>query len=300
MISRPSALAIASSYYDRFTSTSRTSYGGSTREVRRNDLYDFLFENDYEAWFCNLAQSEKYPRSFKEFWMKLHTGESIVSATKDWTWKQRAQLGQRLLRDLAQDHLRWLETAAKSPYFGEKYGKDFLELQRRLELDGYIYRDRELLPPSGDVLDVEAERNALHALFQQARLGRAQDAFQFLELGEQHFLSDRWSDCIANVRKFFELTLQEGARSLSSSRGAALDEAHLARPVEVRQYLEREGLFERKEREVIDKLYGLLSETGAHPYMAESDQARLLRQMTLTLSQFVLIRLKAALRGAGE
>ena len=63
----------------------------------------------------------------------------------------------------------------------------------------------------------------------------------------------------------------------------------------MRQYLERQGIFERKERESIDKLYGLLSETGAHPYMAESDQARLLRQLSLTLSQFVLLRLEAAL-----
>jgi len=39
-----------------------------------------------------------------------------------------------------------------------------------------------------------------------------------------------------------------------------------------------------------------LSETGAHPYMAESDQARLLRQLSLTLSQFVLLRLEAALK----
>lgn len=59
-------------------------------------------------------------------------------------------------------------------------------------------------------------------------------------------------------------------------------------------------LFERKERESLDKLYGLLSETGAHPYMAESDQARLLRQLALPLTQFVLLRLESALKISGR
>ena len=295
MISRASTLAIASAYTRRFTSHSRGSYGNSIEKVHRNDIYDFLFERDYEAWFCNLAKAPLKVRSFKEFWMQLHTGESMVSATKDWTWEQRAKLGQRLLRDLARDHLRRLELEKDLPYFGDTSLKELHELQRKLELDGYIYRDDELLQPEGDVLDVEAERNALQVLFKRANLARPQDAFQFLQLGEEHFIAERWSDCIANVRKFFELTLQEGARALSTARGSPLNEAQLNRPVEVRQYLEHEGLFERKEREVVDKLYGLLSETGAHPYMAESDQARLLRQLALTLSQFALLRLNEAL-----
>jgi hypothetical protein len=36
-------------------------------------------------------------------------------------------------------------------------------------------------------------------------------------------------------------------------------------------------------------------ETGPHPYMAESNQARLLRQLSFTLSQFALPRLNAAI-----
>lgn len=94
---------------------------------------------------------------------------------------------------------------------------------------------------------------------------------------------------------FFELTLSEGAKALSKKRLLDVPESTLSRPVEIRQYLEREGLFERKERESVDKFYALLGETGAHPYMAESDQARLLRQLSLSLSQFALLRLVSAL-----
>lgn len=295
MISRATSLAIANVYTERFTHVSSASHGGRTEKVYRDSVYDFLYENEYEAWFCNLARAPIYIRNFKDFWLKIHTGESISEATKNWSWQQREKLGQRLLRELARDHLRWFKQQDASAFWMKKDVKSSEELIRRLELDGYLYREGELLQPQSDILNVEEEKGILQSLFAKAKLARATDAFEFLKLGEEHFIANRWSDCISNVRKFFELTLQEGARALGQSREAPLEEASLNRPVEVRQYLERQGIFERKERESIDKLYGLLSETGAHPYMAESDQARLLRQLSLTLSQFVLLRLEAAL-----
>ncbi len=296
MISRASAIAIANSYSKRFTSVSSSARSSTPDKVNRDQVYDFLFENDYEAWFCNLAKSQMYVRSFKEFWMRIHTGESLVTATTDWTWEQRRKLGQRLLRDLARDQLRFLEKAQQSQYFGKSYAPQFQELRRRLELDGYVFRDSELFQQQEDLLDVEAERDILRSLFQKSQLAREKDAFEFLSLAEEHFLAERWSDTISNVRKFFELMLQEGARTVSSRRDRPIEESKLAQPREVRAFMEAEGLLEKKERELVEKLYGLLSETGAHPYMAESDQARLLRQMTLTISQFVLLRLSAASR----
>lgn len=296
MISRTASLAIASAYTKRFTFRSSTSYGGTSEKVYRDQIYEFLYENDYEAWFCNLARGPLSIRDLKDFWLKIHTGESLITATKDWSWLQREKLGQRLLKDLARDHLRWFKGQSSNSFSANEYSAVTEEVRRRLELDGYIFRDGELLQQQTDVLNVEEETGILQSLFARAGLARADDAFEFLKLSEQHFVAARWSDCIANARKFFELTLQEGARSLGQSRGQPLNNNSLARPVEVRQYLEREGLFEKKERESIDKLYGLLSETGAHPYMAESDQARLLRQLSLTLSQFVLLRLEAALK----
>ena len=35
-----------------------------------------------------------------------------------------------------------------------------------------------------------------------------------------------------------------------------------------------------------------MSDTGGHPYMAAKDQARLMRHLALTFSQFVLLRLE--------
>ena len=135
-----------------------------------------------------------------------------------------------------------------------------MQLQRSLELDGYVYRDGELLLPESDVLDVEEERGVRQRLYKSLQLRRDDEAFQFLELSEKHYLASRWEDCIANARKFFELTLQECAcRHSRVSRGSPLSDAVVQRPVKVRDYLERESLLEKKERELVDKTYGLLN-----------------------------------------
>jgi hypothetical protein len=63
----------------------------------------------------------------------------------------------------------------------------------------------------------------------------------------------------------------------------------------VRDYLERSGLLESKEKEALAKVYGPLSHTGGHPYMAQNDQARLLRHLALTFSQFAMLRLRGKL-----
>jgi hypothetical protein len=49
---------------------------------------------------------------------------------------------------------------------------------------------------------------------------------------------------------------------------------------------------EKKEKDALSHVYGLLSETGGHPYVAQKDQARLMRHLSLTFCQFILIRLQ--------
>ena len=296
MISRLASIAIANSYVNRF---STPGYGVRTTsdKVHDDELYDFLYENEYEAWFCNLANNLFTIRGLKAFFLQIHTGESISTAKKDWSWVDRQKLGQRLLYNLAEDMLIWYETIRLNDHWEwEDHAEEADELTRRLELDGYIFREGKLLIQQSDVLDVEQERSILKTLYQSAGLQRSSEAFQFLTLAEENFVGGRWSDSIINARKFFELTAQEGAKALALYKGSVINDDILTRPAQVRQYLEQQGLLERKERESFDKVYGLLSETGAHPYMAESDQARLLRQLSLTLSQFILLRLRTALK----
>jgi hypothetical protein len=168
-------------------------------------------------------------------------------------------------------------------------------LLKRLELDGYIYRDSQLLQPEIDVLDVEQEMGVLESLYTSLDLGKTDVALKALKLSEEHYLSGLWEDSINNSRKFHECTLREVAAAHASNKGASLPQDTYIKANEVRKYLLNENLLGHSEYEALDKLYRLLSNTGSHPYMAQNDQARLLRQLALTMSQFVMLRFQGEL-----
>ncbi|MBU4129109.1 MAG: hypothetical protein L6302_07020 [Desulfobacteraceae bacterium] len=286
-------MAIADFYTSRFSGKRSSS---SVATVYKDSIYDFLYTNDFEAFFCNSARMNTYPRTLKDWLLQLHTGESLVQFTKNWAWQEREKLGQRYLKDLAECILNWYSQQTEQwmlqPYLTYKN-----ELYRRLELDNYVYRDKVLYFTGADVLNVDQERTLLHHLHSSLQLPDQAQTFEFLKLAEDHFVAGRWSDSISNARKFFEAVLSQIAAQYSVKKlRSELSEKTLSRPVEVRRFLEDRGLIEKRERETIEKTYGLLSQTGGHPYMAENDQARLLRQLCLILTQFALLRLEGALK----
>ena len=90
--------------------------------------------------------------------------------------------------------------------------------------------------------------------------------------------------------------MQESAASHSLRiNGVSLAANTYKRPVEVRKYLEDESMLETRETKTISEVYGLLSEVGSHPNIATKDEARMLRQIALIFSQFVMLRLKSCL-----
>lgn len=266
--------------------------------VNTTTLYDFLYDHDYATWLCNKARRIKSytdTRPLKDFIMKLHTGETQYEATENWSWEDRKQLGQRYLIDLAQDILNYWHND-----YDSNYKKDTInlidELVKRLELDGYIYQDSRLLASEEDVLDVQEATGVLESLFSSLNLDNKETAFHHMNLSEEHYIAQKWDDSISNSRKFLESVLQEVAAAHSLKiKNHNLSQKIYSRPVAIRDYLEEEGLLERKEKETIAKVYGLLSHTGGHPYMAHNDQARLLRHLSLTFSQFVMLRLQGSI-----
>ena len=147
------------------------------------------------------------------------------------------------------------------------------------------------------MLDVEEETGVLQSLYTQLLLPNKEKNFHFLKLSEEHYLAELWADSIHNSRKFLEGTLQEVAAVHSLRvKGGELVEDTYKRAVRVRHYFQREGLLDTKETEALEKVYALLSETGSHPNMAYNDQARLLRHLALTFSQFVMLRLQGSLK----
>lgn len=309
MISRRTALVLAEAYAKAFSTSYRHRVGSlpskTQYKVEVDKLYDFLFSCDYSAWFCNKAKTTYHysdnrsnaTRKLKEFLMKLHTGETQAEATLKWAQQQREKLGQEYLQNLAGDILnKWHKDWKSQPDSRPQIDEEIRQLLAHLELDGYVYRDLQLLIPESSVLDVAEEVHILESLYTSLKLANKDTAFHHLRLSEEHYLGRKWDDSISNSRKFLECVLQEVAahHSLQVKR-SALSESILTRPVRIREYLEKEGLLEPKEKEVVTSVYGLLSETGSHPYMAHNDQARLLRYLSLTLAQFVMLRLQGSI-----
>ncbi len=169
-------------------------------------------------------------------------------------------------------------------------------MQSTLELDGYIYRDNTLWVPEESVIEEREEQGILQGLMDSLQLSDIPTLKHHIELSATDYHDAHWDNSIANSRKFLEGILSQAAEKHSSVKRNSLSPSDLARPVEVRNYLEKAGLLEKKEKDTIAHVYGLLSETGGHPYIADRDQARLMRNLALTFSQFVLLRLEGVLQ----
>jgi hypothetical protein len=299
MISRRSTIAIADAYHAHFTSIFHYSSSHSEFKYKREELYDFLFANNFDAWILNAFRgiSMFTQRGLKDFIMKIHTGESLASGTPTWSWENRSVLGQRILKDLAECIIR---LRYEDKHFGEfrKWEIDTTDsMIKSLELDGYIYRQGILWVPEETVLQEREEEGVLLGLISSLQFQDPQTLKHHLELSASHYQESRWDDSISNSRKLLEGVLQQTAGRHAHIVGSAPPgQEVLAKPVSVREYLEKVGLLEKKEKEALAHIYGLLSNTGGHPYIAQRDQARLMRHLALTFCQFVLLRLEGAIK----
>ena len=304
MISRKSTKTIADAYSSHFTYYYRLNASrSSSYRVHREDLYDFLYINNFEAWLLNsiTAITIYDSRSLIEFILKIHTGESSVNATPQWTWPNRQALGQRILKDLAECLIR---QRLNNPDFELHTDKDINSvdlMQRTLELDGYIYRDNVLWIPEETVIGEAEEQGVLENLINALNLSDIPTLKHHLELSASDYQESHWDNSISNSRKVLEGVLSQAAALHSIIKdGKEISPKLLERATDVRDYLERSGILEKKEKETLSSVYGLLSDTGGHPYIAGRDQARLMRHLALTFSQFVLLRLEGFFRSQGK
>jgi hypothetical protein len=291
MISRSTTKFLADIYGDLFT-TQRT-HTQTPYSIDPKRLYDFFFERDYDPWFLSMVEHAflRYPRNLAEFIMNIHTGESLIAGTSNWTQAQREKLSQKYLTDLAEDIIDFCD----SRNFTSQTKENILKLKSKLELDGYGWNsaNKKLLFSEEGVLDAKEEQGFLAALVNQLSLENRDITLHHLALSEEQYINRKWDDSISQSRRILESVLREVAmRHSKLTNGTPLPKDKYDSADEVRKYLEKVKLIEQKEREAIAKVYGLLSDTGTHPYIAQQDQARLLRHLALTFSQFVMLRLK--------
>ncbi len=116
------------------------------------------------------------------------------------------------------------------------------------------------------MIDAREAAGVLESLYGELALAKEDIARDALHKSEEHYLTGRWRDCINNSRIFLEGVLQEVAAARSQRvKGKPLAERVYKQAAPVRDYLEQEGLLETKEREALQYVYGLLSNTGSHP-----------------------------------
>lgn len=296
MISRKSTKTLADLYQGTFA-VGFDSYGLRNRRthkyhLNKSELYDFLYENDYSMYLLNIVKGmsdESTERRVRELVLELHTGETLAKGTPNWTWEAREKLGQRYLKDLAENIISFYEKKREK-------GK-VKELTAHLELDGYVYREGTLYQIDTSVINEQEEQSYLENLIDRLALSDKDIIKHHIKNAEEHYVNGKWDDSIANSRKFLEAILAQIAEAFNVKKyTVSLSPSKLQKPFEVRDYLEREKLIETKEKEAIAKVYGLLSGTGSHPYIAEKDQARLMWHLALTFSQFVLLRYEGYLK----
>jgi len=298
MISRKSTRLIAEAYTLVFSTHEVRRRGVSTRFfqqfiIRNDELHDFLYDEEYPDWllhFLNVKDNPTSERILKDRIMGLHTGEAFnlfKNPYTDMKPEERRTAGQHWLGLLAQSVFRLSERLEQT-----KEAAQLLDVMKsQLELDGYVYRNGKLYESETSVMDDQAEHSYLESLVNNLNLHNTQVIKHHLKLSEEHYVNGKWGDSISNSRNFLEAVLQQTAAVLNKKKYAAdLPSNIYEKPFAVRDYLEREHLIETKEKEAIAKVYGLLSDTGSHPNIAEKDQARLMWHLALTFSQFVLLR----------
>jgi hypothetical protein len=281
MISKKATNLLAEIYILEFT---------QTHGAKQVKLYDFLYERNYDEPTLN---------SFKQ-----STPNSIKSNIQELqNTKIYGESGQELLKKLSVDILQFLDSKRGKldtllfPHLSlpkEKLVSSFLYY---LELDGYIFKNGKLLPIENSVINQQTEQTYLEVLIDSISLSNSKVIKHHLNLSEEHYSTGKWGDCISNSRMALEAILQQVADAIYvKKKGTNLPSNIFSTPRLVRDYFKNENILEDKEVEVIRTCYGLLSNTGSHPNMSEKDQARLMRNLALSLSQYALITYEGFLK----
>ncbi len=310
MISRKTAKLIADAYAAHFkTALSRN----GIYTLKQEEINTFLYEQEYDYAFLKIMRDTALSDSHKQLAqaiMGLHTGETIAGATRGSSDSERQTLGQTFLVKLAEDILNLYETLPVYSTDGNRvtnqeelnilraaaaYNRPAADLihnlKVRLEIDSYLYRDGHLYPVESAVIDTVEERTYLEQLVDLTPLQDQAVIRHHIRDSEVAYADGRWGHSVSDARNFFEALLQQVAAAHHlKTKGQAIPNSIFDFPVKVREYLEAQRLIDRREQEAIWKIYGLISNTGAHPNIAERDEARLMRHLALTFSQFILLK----------
>ena len=301
MISRKSVLSIAKAYIAYFSYSHRDRSRNSYQKIFIDKLYDFLYENEFDIWFLDeIKKINPYPiQDLKELILHIQTGQTLLAYDLFLDEDERFKLGQQILQKLAESLI--LECENNPDYTNAKGIIAVEQMKLDLELDGYVFRNSRLFSPDSTILDESEEEDILVNLINSVQLEDIKTIKYHLYLSAENYRQSKWSDSISNSRKVLEAILSQIANRFAQIRGInplSLKDQKWAG--QVREYLKKYNFFEEQEKQAIAKIYGFLSETGSHPYIANQDQARLMRHLFLTICQFELLRLEGIIKDSNS
>lgn len=161
-----------------------------------------------------------------------------------------------------------------------------------LQLEGFELRDGRLVSRDENVFDVQEQEHALVEHYFRLRLPRASQVRTVLKTLDEHYIEERYGDCIKHARDLLEVILHDVAMALATNRGVSLEGAiHLPRVL--REKLEGLSFSTPAETKFLAALHGLVSDQGGHPNMSKRENARICRQYILSACHFALLRYEA-------
>src|ERR1700730_14577955 len=171
------------------------------------------------------------------------------------------------------------------------------QLKPSLEMDGYVYQAGHLYPTESAVIDTIEQRTALERLVDSVALNKKAVIKHHIQESERAYAEQRWGHSISDARNILEAILREvAAVHHLKTKGATIPDDVYKSAAKVRDYLLSESLIDKSEQDALWKIYGLISNTGSHPNIAEKDQARLMRYLSLAFCEYVLLQWEGYLK----
>lgn len=164
--------------------------------------------------------------------------------------------------------------------------RDIQRLLRHLELDGFKYENRALVPIEHDSEESQETKSLMESMISGSPELSGTVLSQHLRDCEDNYQVEHWKDSVAQARNFVEQLLEDVANAAAQAKKENPD---LSKPVRVRDYLTKAGFFDEEERaKLVDGVYGYLSEEGSHPGISDDKVARVSRSIIISFGYYIL------------
>lgn len=280
MISRKTGLLVANIVSNSFVHEVRESYNSGrnykyVQRVNADKLRDFLFEYGARGYSIEkVCKSYDTKQELKENIMNMHTG--IFYNKSNYTKYQ--------------DHGQYDLKSIIVGLFDKGIQKESHEtLENYLRVDGYIYENGKLYEIN---TDVDEKASIIKTKFKKLNFNQQEEFEKFYNDMNEHFENSKWEDSIHNSRKLYEIVLKECAKYYSFN---VLKDSKITgkeKPVEIREYLEKNNYFSEDEANIIRYYYKYISNIASHPKIALQEQADFSRVMSVNTMLYALNRLE--------